>query len=135
MKELANKFVAKGAIIRPANENEILSAERQLGIKFSSEYRDFLSSFGILSYNSDEIYGLGVSTDYYLNILNLLKEFKEYNVNIPNNHIPLLDIGDGQYYIYDNNDGKIYVWSASSNSIIKNKQNSLTEFLLDILEQ
>ena len=105
-----NKLVASieehQADTLPASQAQIEQAERELGITFSQEYRGYLLSAGVLSYESQETYGLGVAEDSHLNIITALKDFRSIK-GFPVSYIPLVDIGDGHYYIYDNATQKV----------------------------
>lgn len=86
----------------PATEEQIAKAESDLGFIFSDEYRAYLKSAGVISSGAVETYGLGVPDTSFLNIVNALGDFKAFK-NFPPSLIPLSDIGDGHYYMYDNN--------------------------------
>ncbi|MFQ1048123.1 SMI1/KNR4 family protein [Avibacterium paragallinarum] len=129
MKQFVEEMIQLGAIIKPAKEDEIVQVENTLGFSFSSEYKDYLLHFGVISYDAVEVYGLGVPESSYLNILNFIASRKEEGISLPLNSIPLSEIGDGQYYLYNNESKKILIWSSATETILEEKQISLEAFL------
>ncbi|GKV79195.1 hypothetical protein PEC106568_43680 [Pectobacterium carotovorum subsp. carotovorum] len=128
MKKLAQQVTAQGADIRPAKENEIDVAEHVLRIHFSEEYKTYLSEFGVIASGATEVYGLGVPVTSHLSILSaieLLREGKDY----PRQAVPLYDIGDGYYSLYDNRQRKILTWSMIT-GIVEVSDETLEAFLL-----
>jgi len=128
MNKLEQQVAAHGADIRPAKENEISAAEQALGIHFSEEYKTYLSEFGLIASGATEIYGLGVPAASHLNILSAiepLREGKEY----PQQAVPLCDIGDGYYFLYDNGQSKILTWSMIG-GVVETSDGTLEDFLL-----
>lgn len=128
MKKVGQQVAEHNADIRPASEQDIAAAEQALQITFSPEYKAYLSHFGLISHGATEIYGLGVPTTSHLNILTAivpLRAGKEY----PHHAVPLSDIGDGYYYLYDNQHSKIITWSMIR-GVIESSDESLETFLL-----
>ena len=60
MNKLIEKLKNTDALIRPVTEETINQAEKALNISFSNEYKSYLSTCGVISLESTEIYGLGV---------------------------------------------------------------------------
>ncbi|EMJ9774724.1 MULTISPECIES: SMI1/KNR4 family protein [Morganella] len=131
MKKLAQQIVAQGADTRPVNEDEIITAEQALGIQFSPEYKAYLSEFGLISSGAAEVYGLGVPATSHLNILSAIEPLREGR-DYPPQAVPLYDIGDGYYYLYDNKRRKILTWSMI-NGVVDTSDEDLEAFLLRIV--
>ena len=55
MEKLIEKLTQTSALTRCVNNETIEQAEKELGITFSDEYRDYLASFGVISFESTEI--------------------------------------------------------------------------------
>lgn len=128
MKKLAQQVAAHGADIRPAQQQEISAAEQKLQIHFSADYKDYLSRFGLIASGATEVYGLGVPAASHLNILSAivpLRAGKDY----PPQAVPLCDIGDGNYYLYENQQHKILIWSMI-NGVVEALDETLEDFLL-----
>lgn len=131
MKKLAQQVAAQGADIRPAKEDEITTAERALGMQFSPEYKAYLSEFGLIASGATEVNGLGVPATSHLNILSAIKSLRD-GKNYPPQAVPLCDIGDGYYYLYDNQQRKILTWSMI-NGVVETGDEDLEAFLLRIV--
>ncbi|ENE4829754.1 SMI1/KNR4 family protein [Klebsiella pneumoniae] len=131
MKKLAQQVAAQGADIRPVNEDEIITAEQTLGIQFSPEYKAYLSEFGLIAFGATEISGLGVPAMSHLNILSAIEPLRE-GKDYPPQAVPLCDIGDGYYYLYDNKQRKILTWSMI-NGVVDTSDEDLEAFLLRIV--
>lgn len=83
-------------------------AEGELGVTFGPEMREYLTTYGSVSYESVELYGLGFSSDYYLNIVAATKELRD--MGLPQGYFPIYNIGDGVYAVVTSND-EVYQWS------------------------
>ncbi|MDM2803514.1 SMI1/KNR4 family protein [Citrobacter sp. Cpo109] len=131
MKTLAQQVAAQGADIRPAEENEITTAEQVLRMQFSPEYKTYLSEFGLIAFGATEISGLGVPATSHLNILSAIEPLRK-GKDYPPQAVPLCDIGDGYYYLYDNQQRKILTWSMI-NGVVETSEETLEAFLLRII--
>lgn len=131
MKQLEQQIAAHNAVTRPANQEDITAAEQGLGITFSPEYRTYLAQFGLIAFGSTELCGLGVPAAAHLNILSAiapLRTGKDY----PPQAVPLCEIGDGYYYLYDNQTQQVVTWSMVA-GIQERHNQSLEAFLLNTL--
>lgn len=129
------KFIKKtNAITRPVEEKSVNALERDLEFYLSAEYKDFLRNFGVISLGSYEVYGLGVPCESHLNVLNSYKDLSK-DEKYPPNTIPIIEIGDGHYYLYDNKSGNILIWATPNGGIIKIIDEKLEDFLIRILAE
>ena len=119
------------ADIIPASEEQIAHAESELGLTFTQEYRSYLRQFGVISFGPNEIYGLGVKETSFLNIISALTDFRSIE-NFPLSCIPISDIGDGHYYMYDNSTQNIVVVSLPGVGI-KQVSSNLESFLTELI--
>lgn len=133
MEKLLTKLNENSAMMKKATELQINEAEKILGMTFSQEYKSFLSSIGCISYEGIEVYGLGVANDYYLNLLDIVPYLREADNTFPLQSVPLSDIGDGHYYIYDNNSQKISVWAIPNGGTVEEISGALEDFLTNLL--
>ena len=131
MKKLAQQVAAQGADIRPATEDEIATAEQALRMQFSPEYKAYLSEFGLIASGATEVNGLGVPVTSHLNILSAIQPLRD-GKDYPQQAVPLCDIGDGYYYLYDNQQRKILTWSMI-NGVVETSSEGLETFLLRIV--
>lgn len=116
----------------PVESSNIAQAEQKLNIKFSEEYKDYLKTFGVIFYESTELYGLGIDEKFDLNILSSIPELREQQ-DYPASAVPLVDIGDGHYYLYDNDKRKVVKFALPNGGVYAEENKSLEEFLISIL--
>ncbi|MFI8316714.1 SMI1/KNR4 family protein [uncultured Kosakonia sp.] len=131
MKSLAQHVAAQGADIRPAQQDEIAAAEQTLKMQFSPEYKAYLAQFGLIAYGATEVNGLGVPATSHLNILSAIESLRN-GKNYPAQAVPLCEIGDGYYYLYDNQHQKILTWSMI-NGVVESSGEGLETFLLRVV--
>lgn len=128
MKKLKQQVEAHDADTRPATQQEIQAAQQALRIDFSAEYQTYLSQFGVIAWEATEICGLGVPATSPLNIqraVATLRKGKDY----PSQAVPLCEVGDGYYSLYDNQQGNIMTWSIIT-GVVDISDESLEGFLL-----
>ncbi|CAB3786208.1 SMI1/KNR4 family protein [Paraburkholderia fynbosensis] len=113
---------------RPADPASIQALEQKLPFSLSSEYKSFLSDFGVIVFGAYETYGLGVPADHYLNVLNAYNDLSR-DASYPANAAPLLEIGDGQYYLYDNKAQRIVLWATPNGGVVRVLDEGLEAFL------
>ena len=129
MNTLERMVKSHKAITRPANAEDVSALQTALGFPLSPEYKEFLFRFGIIVHGPYETYGLGVPNDYYLNVLNAYKELS-CDPTYPPNTVPLLDEGDGEYYLYDNKKNNVILWGMSNLGVINVINLELNKFLI-----
>jgi len=130
MNKLLKLITEAQADTMPATEEQIAKAESDLGLIFTKEYRSYLLDIGVLSFGPFETYGLGVPDSSFLNIVNALGELRVLN-NFPLSLIPIADIGDGHYYMYDNSTQNIVTVSLPGVGI-KIICSGLESFIIDL---
>jgi len=129
MNELEIMVKSHKVVTRPADAESVGALQNALGFPLSNEYKEFLSRFGIIVYGAYETYGLGVPNDYYLNVLNAYKDLS-CDPTYPANTVPLLDEGDGKYYLYNNKENNIILWGTPNLGIINKIKFNLYDFLI-----
>lgn len=129
MKKLKDFVGRHDTFTRPVDATMIEFAENQLDIKFSADYKAWLQNFGVLSYESYEIFGLGVKETAWLNILRSTVELRKEKNDFPTAAVPLMDAGDGQLYLYDNKSKNIIIWSPVV-GVLEILNETLEDFLL-----
>lgn len=117
------------ATIRPARPQEIRNAEISLGLKFHPIYREYLERFGIITYGSEELYGLGVQPDSHLNIVKTTYELRETGM-WPHFLVPLCATGDGSYFAYDNKNHVVCFWNHANGKVVMYEEN-LEMFIIE----
>lgn len=133
MQNLLSRLQENNALIKPATDKEIEDTENTLDLIFCNEYKTYLSKIGVISYDIYEVYGLGISRESYLSLWTALPDFRQQNKDFDKDYIPLCDIGDGHYYIYDNKANNILLWASPNGGIVKTINQPLEKFLIDLL--
>ena len=129
MEQLKALVERRGAKIRPANIDSIRELQTRLGFVLAPEYAAFLSLFGVIVSGAAEVYGLGVPDNYYLNVGNAFEDLSSAP-GYPRNAVPLLDVGDGRYYLYDNSTRKVVLWATPNGGIMEVLDTTLESFLV-----
>lgn len=109
---------------KPASEELILEAERQLGRKFSDDYKEYLSKFGAISFGSTELTGLNV--DSYANVVSLTLKEIERNKLFPKDSYVIEDPGLEGLLVLQRDNGSVYEWR---NGKILKEYSNLSEYL------
>lgn len=117
------------ATTRPADDAGIELLGKQLGFRLADEYVDYLSSCGVIVHGAVETYGLGVPQDYYLNVQRMYADLSR-DPSYPRTAVPLLDVGDGQYYLYDNSTRRVLLWATPNGGVVRTLTEGLEVFLI-----
>jgi hypothetical protein len=128
MQKLAQLIQQYHAKTKPVQSTVVQEAEKQFPFPFSQEYKDYLHAFGTISHEHHETYGLGVKENHFLHIHNIYQDLSR-DATYPANAVPLMEIGDGHYYLYDNVAEKVMVWATPNGGIIKTLPEGLEDFL------
>ncbi|MDY4675121.1 MAG: SMI1/KNR4 family protein [Treponema sp.] len=92
--------------LKSATEIQINDAEKQLGIKFSSEYREYLHEFGAIMADGIELSGIAKSE--HRNVVSLTKKEWELNPKIPHTMYVVENAGVDGIIIWQDTNGLIY---------------------------
>lgn len=129
MDQLKALVIRHDANTRPADADSIASLQATLDFALAPDYVAYLSGFGVIVYGSNETYGLGVPDGYYLNVLTAYQELRA-DPHYPAHALPLLDIGDGHYYLYDNLQQKPLRWAMPNGGVVAVVDEPLESFLM-----
>lgn len=88
-----------GRWLGPVSEADVVAAEKDLGIAFPPEYREFLLAYGSGLVGSHEIYGLGGKRDAVPHLLWLVEDLKSSGLNRRPELVPFHAEGDGDYSV------------------------------------
>ena len=89
-----------------ASPEQIVQAEKQLGLSFAQEYREYLSSYGIAAYDGHEL--TGITKSDRLNVVTVTKEAKARYVSIPADYYVIEQVGVEELVIWQSGTGEIY---------------------------
>lgn len=106
-----------------ASEQGIQDAEEHLGLNFSTEYREYVSSFGVASANGHEL--TGVCKPTRLNVVNVTLAEREVHSNVPANW----------YVIEQANIDGIVIWQAPSGEIYQTTPNTTPQLIYSSLAE
>ncbi|MFY2640880.1 SMI1/KNR4 family protein [Achromobacter insuavis] len=129
MNQLTALVERNHATIRPARDEDIQQLGESLGFVLADEYVDYLSEFGVIVFGATETYGLGVPQDYYLNVRNMYADLSR-DATYPRFAVPLVDAGDGRYYLYDNGSRQVLLWATPNGGIVETLSEGLEAFLV-----
>jgi hypothetical protein len=106
-----------------ASNFQISEAEEKLEINFSTSFKKFLKTFGILTDEDEEnvISGLNVDEDTYLSLIYLNKELPKniYNLIKKNQIIISIENKWDSVLIYDNQDDSVFKYDKETKIISK----------------
>jgi len=91
-----------------ASEDLISEAERQLHLRFSDDYKDYLSKYGAISFGSTELTGLNI--DDYANVVSVTLKEAQRNKSFPKGSYVLENTGNEGLLILQTSDGEVYEW-------------------------
>lgn len=110
--------------LKPATLEQINNAEKELGLQFSDEYKQYLSKYGVISAYGIELTGIIESPR--LNVVEVTKNERDLRV-IPSDMYVVENVGIEGIVLLQNNLGEIY--ELSENNSIKKIYNSLFEYI------
>lgn len=111
------------------SEEMITAAEKELGLLFSKEYREYLRLYGIVAFEGHEFTGI-VDNSSRVDVVVVTKEAKDKNSNIPKDFYVIEETDVEEMIIWQAGDGKVYC--SSPNSVVKKICNSLCDYIMGI---
>jgi hypothetical protein len=105
---------------------DLTSAESELGFSFDSDYAEYLLKYGKITYESMELYGLGVPDKSYLNVVSATKNLVSKFTNWPSNAVVLEDLAEDNYIVYVMNAGVFQFAPIECEKV----SNSLEEYIM-----
>lgn len=111
--------------IKPASMEQIIEAEKELGVSFADDYTKYVEKYGVISARGIEL--TGVTTHERLSVVSITKKERNMNSNIPANMYVIENIAiDGIIALQDET-GKVY--TITPNGTPKLSYNSLSEYV------
>lgn len=118
IKNKPNLYFGKGV-----TEGEIDSAERDLNLSFSKEYKMYLLQYGLISYDNHELTGL--CNSHRLNVVCVTKEERKIYPQIQSD----------MYVIEQTNIDGIVIWQSSNGDIFQTAPNTMLMKIADSLAE
>ena len=129
---ILKEFMVSNSIdVIVVSDEQIQAAEKNLPFKFDSEYLDYIKTCGQLEYEYLEFYGLGVSATSHVNVERAYTELS-VSKTYPDNSIPVLDLGDGHYALYNVATKEVLEWCFDG--IVGVLAKGLESYLITTLE-
>lgn len=111
--------------IKPASMEQIIEAEKELGVNFADDYTKYVEKYGVISAKGIEL--TGVTIYKRLSVVSITKRERNMNPNIPANMYVIENIAiDGLIALQDET-GKVY--TITPNGTPKLSCNSLSEYV------
>lgn len=111
--------------IKPISMEQIIEAEKELGVNFANDYTKYVEKYGAISAKDIEL--TGVTTCERLNVISVTKRERNMNPNIPTNMYVIANIAiDGLITLQDET-GKVYTVTPNESPKLSHK--SLSEYI------
>ena len=111
----------------PACNEDVATAEKELGLTFAREYKEYVMEFGVVSANGKEL--TGITAFPRLNVVEVTKKEREYNENIPSNMYVVESTGLEGIVILQDESGAVY--SSAPNQEPRKIYDSLADYLIN----
>ena len=109
-----------------ADSSAIESAEKELGLKFASEYKEYLAEFG--SVLADDIEITGIAKSKNRNVVAVTKREWDLNSQVEHNMYVVENLAIDGIIIWQDELGNVYETSPNKNA--KKVANSLAEYIV-----
>ena len=94
----------------------IIEAESKLGIRFNEEFRNYLMEYGVVSFASHELMGLG--GDAYLDVVEETLTERSNNAKFPKNCYIIENLGIDGIFILQDEEGIVYELGAAGMKVV-----------------
>lgn len=106
----ASDFVS----LQPADSLSIKAAENELGLHFAPDYKDYLSVFGVASFDGKEL--TGICKSERLSVVYSTKRVRQFYSLFPQKAYVIEDLGFDHVYIIQDSSGKVYSYGPSDSA-------------------
>jgi len=127
MFEKLKDFEVELELTDPANNEDIISFEKELSLRLGDEYKSFLKEFGTLEVEYFEFYGVCDDNNSLPSAIYATKYAREKIKNFPKDLIVFYETGDGSFYCVNEDDSVFLCNYNRCNSIKK----SFKEFIFE----
>ena len=87
-------------------DKTIKDAEEKLNLKFSDEYKLYLSEYGVATFNGREF--TGIVNSKRLNVVEVTMQYRKYNTSVPDNYYVIEDLHIDNTFILQDEKGFVY---------------------------
>lgn len=113
-----------------ANKSQIKSAEEKLGLRFSDDFKEYVSNFGAIRFYATE--WTGFNTDDYCDVVKTTLEARQLYDNFPKDMFILEDLHIDSLLILSDSQGRIYQWQ---NGNLEKIHNSIEDYLEECISR
>ncbi len=93
---------------------QVMEAEKQLGLWFADEYRNYVLKYGAISFGSQEFTGLNVEP--YINVIDVTLQERGLRDKLPPDYYVVQQLGIEGLVILQHQCGAVYQMDESGNS-------------------
>ncbi len=111
--------------IKPASIEQIIEAEKELGVNFADDYIKYVKKYGVISAKGIEL--TGVTNYKRLSVVFITKKERNINPNIPANMYVIENTAIDSLITLQDETGKVY--TVTPNKTPKLSYNSLSEYI------
>lgn len=108
-----------------SDEKTIAASEKALGFHFADDYREYLREIGLACFDGREL--TGISKDARLNVVDVTREERSMNAEIPADFYVVEETGYDGMVIWQASDGAVYQTSPYQKP--RKVSNSLSEYI------
>jgi cell wall assembly regulator SMI1 len=135
-----NELCSNGEVSGPCSDSDIRQAENELGVKFPSQYKEFLSKCGAALLGGVEVYGLpNPETNdppVWQNVVTVTKQLRSWGqagTEKPS-LVPIAEDGTGVYFFVDTHDFPNTTIFAIGPGVEKKMSSDFFEFIVNLSE-
>lgn len=110
--------------LKPATEAEVSAAEKELGVVFAEDYKEYVLKYGVISARGIEL--TGVTTAKRLDVVTVTKAERELE-NIPQDMYVIENVAIDGIVVLQNTAGEVY--SFAPHEPLKRICSSLSEYV------
>lgn len=110
--------------LKPATEAEVTAAEKELGVIFAEDYREYVLKYGVISARGIEL--TGVTTAKRLDVVTVTKAEREM-ASIPDNMYVIENVAIDGIVVLQNTAGEVF--SIAPHEPLKRVCSSLSEYV------
>ena len=128
MSAIMDAFASKPSLLagKGAPAEQISQAEQDLGLSFSEEYREYLSSYGIVAFDGHEMTGLSKSKR--LDVVSVTADARNRYPDLPSDLYVIEETGVEELIILQNATGEVF--GCAPNYPLEKVCDSLSDYVL-----
>ena len=113
IKNIKPLYHAKGC-----TNQDIVNAEKELSVRFSNEYKEYVREYGAISFYGTELSGINV--DSSINVVNMTMEERNLNKDFPDKCYVIENLRMDGIVVVEDENGKVYSVQYDKKELICN---------------